>query len=539
MTDRLPSGRLSRRSLMVGGGSLLLISTIVQACGTSSEAPTPTTAPAALRAAAPTRTTAAAPTAAPAAQTVPKSIQAVTIRYAGLTSMGQAVIKYTKDWLDSNQITVQLSTYDWQSLPRKVVEAAATRTYLADLIQLGPNESIALKAGGQIEEVPSDVQAQTSLETVLPIYRRLLSYNGKVMALPYDGANHFMAFRADLFKNADYQAAFKSKYSYDLDPIQGPKNWAEHDNYAEFFTGNDWNKSGGKDAFGFAHMTRRNDTLFWGFFARAAGYGKHPDDPGFFFDTRTMKPRINNPPFVHAIAAWKTETTKFSPPGGATQLGWTDVITAYVMDRVAMCSGWGAHGTAAQDLTQSKIKGLSRYAMTPGAIDVYNSSSGQWEKNDQTNRAPYIAFGGWALQMLTTSQQKDAAWRWGAHAASPPVSNLLVTMPTGANPIRTPQLEDLTIWTSSPAKWDKDEAASYQKAIKDTITHPNLVADLRILGFYEYVAPLELGVARAMSGQQDPQAALDEVAAAWTQLNDKFGVDKQREAYLDALGANQ
>jgi multiple sugar transport system substrate-binding protein len=177
--------------------------------------------------------------------------------------------------------------------------------------------------------------------------------------------------------------------------------------------------------------------------------------------------------------------------------------------------------------------------MTPGAIDVYNSSSGQWEKNEQTNRAPYLAYGGWHLQMLTTAQQKDAAWQWGAHAASPPVSNLMVTMPTGAGPVRIAQLDDGAIWTTSPAKWDKDEAASYQKAIKETITHPNLVADLRILGFFEYVAPLELGVARAMSGQEDPQKALDEVAAAWTQLNDTFGVEKQREAYLDALGMDR
>ena len=112
-------------------------------------------------------------------------------------------------------------------------------------------------------------------------------------------------------------------------------------------------------------------------------------------------------------------------------------------------------------------------------------------------------------------------------------------MPTGANPLRTAQLEDVTIWTNSPAKWDKDEATSYMQAIKDTITNPNLVADLRILGFFEYVAPLELGVAKAMSGQQDPQKALDEVADAWNQLNAKFGVDKQREAYVDALGVNQ
>ena len=60
-----------------------------------------------------------------------------------------------------------------------------------------------------------------------------------------------------------------------------------------------------------------------------------------------VAPALPTPAFVHAIAAWKGETTTFAPPGGATQLAWADVVDAYVTDRVAMCSGWGGHGTAA------------------------------------------------------------------------------------------------------------------------------------------------------------------------------------------------
>lgn len=569
MADHLVTSSITRRRLLVGGGALLVLTPLIQACG-GGAAPSPTAAPQAAAptqapaptqaAAAPTQAAAApttaptaapttaanpttqpaatTPTAAPAAQAAPKNVQGVTIKYAGLTSMGQAVVQYTKDWLDANQIKVQLFAYDQQSLPQKAVEAAATHTYLADLVQLGPNESISLKAADLMEEVPKEILAQTSFETVLPIFSRLLSYKGKVLALPYDGDDHFQAFRADLFKNADYQNQFKSKYTYDLDPVQGPKDWVEHGHYAEFFTGNDWNKSGRKDAFGFAHMTKRNDTLFWGFFSRAAAYGKHPQDPGFFFDTKTMKPRINNPAFVRAVTEWKQEATKWSPPGGATQLGWGDVIQDYITSRVAMCIGWGDHGTNAQDPKASKIKGLGRYYMTPGSKDVYNASSGQWEHKDTVSRAPYIAYGGWDLQMLKNSQQKDAAWAWGGHAASLPVSNIMVTLPTGANPLRTPQLEDASIWTDGPAKWDKDEAQSYMNAIKLTITDPNLVADLRILGFFEYVQPLELAVSKAMAGQEDPQKAMDEGAAAWEQLTNKFGREKQRELYLDALGVN-
>src|SRR5438105_11256929 len=107
---------------------------------------------------------------------------------------------------------------------------------------------------------------------------------------------------------------------------------------------------------------------------------------------------------------------------------------------------------------------------------------------------------------------------------------------TVANTLHKSQLTDVRIWTDGPGKWSKDEAASYMKAVNDTITHPNLVADLRIMGFFEYVQPLELAVSQVMAGQADAQKALDEAAQAWDQITNKFGKDKQKALYLDALG---
>ncbi len=560
MTERA-SGGMPRRTFIVSLVGALGAIPLLEACTSAATAPAATSAPAAAATTAPAAaaTTAPAAAATTAATTAPaaaaattapaaaattaatsaaKPFAGTTIRYAGLTSMGQALVQYTKDWLDDQGITVNLSAYDQQGLPTKIVEAAATHTYLADLVQLGPNESIALKSQGYLDEVPQSVLSQVSMDEVLPIFSRLLGYGGKIYALPYDGDDHFMAFRGDLFADPQNQSNFKAKYGYDMDPVQGPKDWAEHANYAEFFTGTNWNNSGQNDAFGFSHMTKRGDTLFWGFFSRAAAYGKHPDDPGFFFDTKTFKPRINSPAFVRAANEWRDETTKWSPPGGSTQSGWSDVIQAYVTSRTAMCVGWGDHGTNAQDTTTSVIKGKSRYAMTPGSKEVYNSSSGQWETMAQVSRAPYIAYGGWNLQMPKDSKQKDAAWAWGAYCASLPVSNRMVTLPSGANPLRKSQLSDVSIWTDGPAQWDKDEAASYMKAINDTITHPNLVADLRIAGFFEYVDPLELAVSQIMSGQADTQKALDDAADAWTAITNKFGADKQKALYLDALGVS-
>jgi hypothetical protein len=60
---------------------------------------------------------------------------------------------------------------------------------------------------------------------------------------------------------------------------------------------------------------------------------------------------------------------------------------------------------------------------------------------------------------------------------------------------------------------------------------PNRVLDLRIVRGQEYVYLLSVGVYRALTGRESPQAALDEVARRWAQLTAHVGVDLQREAY--------
>src|SRR5260221_13517216 len=91
---------------------------------------------------------------------------------------------------------------------------------------------------------------------------------------------------------------------------------------------------------------------------------------------------------------------------------------------------------------------------------------------------PDLAYGGWSLQIPRDSKNVDAAWDWGGYTASLKVSNQMVTLPTGAGPIRKSQLEDVKIWTAGPAQGDKDEALSYLTGLSASIKQPNTVAVL-------------------------------------------------------------
>ena len=53
------------------------------------------------------------------------------------------------------------------------------------------------------------------------------------------GDNMTLGFRRDIMQVEEYADGFATEYGYEFDIDTGPKTWAEHRDYAEFFTGVD------------------------------------------------------------------------------------------------------------------------------------------------------------------------------------------------------------------------------------------------------------------------------------------------------------
>jgi multiple sugar transport system substrate-binding protein len=465
-----------------------------------------------------------------------KKYQVATLRYAGLGGMGAAVENWGTPWLEANAVKMERGQFGQQELEEKILQAQVTNTYLADMVQFNANAAGDVMGGGFLREVSPDIQKLVDMEDVLPLFRSLMSWKGKQYAFPYDGDKHMMAFRRDLFANADNQVKFKQKYGYDMDPKLGPRTWEQHRNYAEFFSGQDWNKNGKPDEAGFAHMTKRKDTAWWGFLSRASAYAKHPDDQGFFFDLDTFEPRINSPAFVKALTEWKEENEKWGLKG-ATSLSWGDEGEAFRGGRVAMCVGWMGVAESDPSLCAPEVVGNAFNSILPGAKEVYNAKAKKWETPAQPNAAPFIAFGGWVMAVPKNSKNPDAAFDFASFMSGREMSLKLVTNPTGSQPFRASHLANIADWTERNSKLPKDVAESYLSAEKATMEHPNRVTDLRIPGFSQYRDAAELAISQGMAGEKAPQAALDECAVAWKEITQRVGgADKQKDYYRAAVG---
>src|SRR5690606_8667541 len=186
--------------------------------------------------------------------------------------------------------------------------------------------------------------------------------------------------------------------------------WEQWRNIGEFFTGWDWNENGNADDFGLACMTMRGDTAWWGFHSRATAYAKHPDDPGYFLDAQTGEARINSPGFVRALTEWAEENQKWAPPGG-TSFTYADSANAMNGSRVVQTYNWDAV-TQAAGAEESVIQGKGGYNILPGSTEVFNPQSWEWESFSEPVHAPFHAFGGWVLAVMSNSAEdvRDQAW---------------------------------------------------------------------------------------------------------------------------------
>lgn len=383
-----------------------------------------------------------------------------------------------------------------------------------------------LLGGGHIAPVPDAVKQRIDWEDVLPIYRNtVLSWNNVAYGMPYDGDCINLYYRKDLFANPEYRARFKKQFGYDLAP---PLTWKAYRDIAKFFTGWDWDGDG-KPNYGIAGSRVKGDISSLQFFAQAAAFAKHPDDPAYYFDPATMKPRINNPGFVKALETW-VDTIRYGAPGMANYAG-HDVRNSFVSGQTAMAIDWADMGVHAVDSPASVIKDKIGYSQIPGSSEVFNARAGNWEK--RYNQASSIS-GNWTFFVSKHSQHQDLAFEFAAHMTSKELTKKMTAMSgTAVNPSRRSHFDAPSSWNQSG--FSTESAKAYLDEITKSLSNPNVVYDITIPGAGEYYQAFDNFAFLAVTGALKPRQALDKAAAAWEEITDRLGRDQQIDYYRASL----
>ena len=430
-----------------------------------------------------------------------------------------------------NVITVPFSDLytkiltDWSSGSNSVDAAVFAPQWMGDYV-----------SGGFIEDISNRVTKDKDLQwdDIGPFFRDFSArYLGKTYLIPLDGDFHMIYYRSDVFA---------------ANNLKPPETWDDYVADAKALNGKDMNGDGTPD-YGSCISKKRNAQAYWfitsiaGAYIQSQGTGQ-----GVFFDTKDMKPLVNNDAFSKALDILK-ETTKFGPPN-EINLDVGDTRSLFTSGRCALSIDWGDIGPLAVDPATSKVIDKVGAAILPGSKEVLNRATGKLEACSKEtcpyavngiNHSPYAAFGGWSggINAHASDKVKEAAYAFLSYMSQPAQSSVDVTIgKTGFNPYRLSHFKNLDVWIKSGMS--EAAAKNYLGAISDSLNSPNMMLDLRIPQNQKYQQVVEdEAVSRFLSGEIDKAAAMKAIEDGWNSLNDEIGKDDQLKAYKASLGVTK
>ena len=340
---------------------------------------------------------------------------------------------------------------------------------------------------------------QADLDDYHPLYKDLLRYGGQIYGLFDDGDVIILYYRTDLFEDQANKDAFKAQHGIDLAP---PADWDQFDKIAAFFT-----EQGGGNLFGAASQRAPGQVFGW-FSEEFRNRG------GRFFDEATMDATLSSEAGIATLTAM-IERNKLMPPGVETW-GFVEILTAWMSGQLAMIGGtwppigrW-SEGTTAEQLSwvpETTVAGKVGYSVMPMGHSLHNA--------------------GFSLSVSSQSANKEAAYLFTQWLTSPTISLERVMLPYALrDPYRLSHYaseEYRGRWASAPAYLDTLEAAA-----------DGALLDLILPGANEYHTALDQVVTAAQGGTSVADA-LAQGDAAFNEITDRVGRDKQKAAYQDFL----
>ena len=336
--------------------------------------------------------------------------------------------------------------------------------------------------------------------------------DGKVYQLPDQQFANLYWFRYDWFQRSDFRERFRNRFGYELGV---PLNWKAYEDIADFFT-NDVREIDGVRIYGHMDYGRRDPSLGWRFtdaWLSMAGVG----DPGLpngspvdewgirvegCHPVGTSVSRggaTNSPAAVYALRKYLEWMNAYAPPQ-ARQMTFSDAGPVPGQGSIAQQIFWYTAFTA--DLLRPGLPvvnndGTPKWRMAPSPHGAY------WHEGMKLG---YQDCGAWTLLRSTPVPRRQAAWLYAQFTTCRTVS--LKKTFVGLTPIRQSDVMSDAMGEAAPRLGGLVEFYRSPARVAWTPTGINVP-------HYPALAQLWWSrIAQALHGGADPQAVMDNLAAA-------------------------
>jgi len=459
-----------------------------------------------------------------------------TVVFQGLSNAGFHVNVFrpiSRAWEEATGAKVEwIEVTQADSYP-KMSQALSSGNVEFDIIEGSGGWEGEMLGGGYCVPMPDAVKnaPEYAFDDIVPYLQSpTRTWDGVTYGASVDGDMHNFNYRKDVFASQELASDWTA--SGGEGAFGPPQTWQQVQAYSQFLKGK--SDPDGMLTYGIIDpLARSGGTGTYFFFSRASSYAKHPDDPAFFFEPETMKAKINSPAFVRALQDMIDAIPAAPPDQQNADL--LKTLGDFLAGTGTMAVWWADIGANEYASDQSIVQDKVGFSILPGSPDVYNYKTGKWDTIKGNNFAPYLAFLGWGLYVTKAGEQRgvsEAAWDLVKHLSSKDITLWMNIYPSGMNPSRKSHF-DPADWTI--AGYPEADAKQYLDSISVSYSHPNRIVDLRIPGQGEYWIAAEDEWTRAISGELTAQEALDNAAAKWEQITDKYDREKQKKLYTASI----
>ncbi|MEH6728494.1 MAG: extracellular solute-binding protein, partial [Hyphomicrobiales bacterium] len=367
-----------------------------------------------------------------------------------------------KEFTEMTGAEIRVNEVPFAEIFQKLLTDWATGTNSIDVGVFASGWAVELVDGGLVENLDPYIAKddKIDIDDIAPYFRE---FNQKI------GGNTYL-----ITVDGDFQMLYYRRDILEKIGMEPPKDWDDYMKVAEAMNGMDMNGDGEAD-YGSCIFKKRNAQSYFAIGSIAAGFTQTKGTgEGLWFDTETMKPKINNAGWAEAFRVYK-ETGKYGPTDELNQdIGDTRALVQ--AGRCGLVIDWGDIGPLSIDESGAAIRDKMGAVIMPGSRNVLNPATGELQQcdadlcphaTDGVNHAPYAAFGGWAGAVNAKADQKvkDASYAFLSYMNQAEQSNVDVTLGwTGYNPYRNSQLNDTSKWIE--AGFSPEFADNYLGAIK-------------------------------------------------------------------------
>lgn len=262
--------------------------------------------------------------------------------------------------------------------------------------------------------------------------------------------------------------------------------------------------------------------------ARAAAYATHREQAAPLFNVADLAPLIDQPPYVRALTELAASSRlNEQPPLATCQETYAELLAG----RCGMAICWPAFDA---DAAGKQLPTIG-FAELPGASAVYNFGRQRWEEREENEdrRVPLVGIAGRLAAVTSSSGEGAAAEGFVGWLTGGDVSSRIASYSTQAWPCRASQRKMLSRWLG---ELPQPAAEAYFTAIEQSQSHAQSLATVRLIQPHRYLDALDEAVGRTIHDNQEPQAALEEAAAAWQKITAEVGAHEQKTALRHSLG---